>query len=97
MRQLRELSQAQLASKAKLSQSTIAQIETDRMDPSISTLRALAKALDIQLAILFAANDVHIFDMKKLTKDYKKPEDLNPTLYRGLGEVCRWAKKIGFI
>ncbi|OFZ19588.1 MAG: hypothetical protein A2Z20_06430 [Bdellovibrionales bacterium RBG_16_40_8] len=43
-----------------------AQIESGRKVPSISTLKQIALALDIEIAILFASDDVHVFDMKRL-------------------------------
>lgn len=97
LRMDRQLTQAQLASKSKVSQSTIAQIESGRKDPSINTLRMLAGAMDIEIAILFASDDVHVFDMKRLQKKYKSVDDLNPTLYMAIGKVVAYAKKIGFI
>lgn len=92
----RELTQADLAKVSKVSQSTIAQIESGRKDPSINTLKQIAKALDIEIAILFASDEVHIFDMKRLRAKYKKVDDLNPTLYTAIGKVLRYAKDIGF-
>ena len=75
----------------------MAQIESERLDPSINTLRALAKALDIAMAVFFAGDDTHVFDMNKLSRKYKTASDLNPTLYKATGEVIRWAKKIGYL
>ena len=34
--------------------------------------------------------------MKRLRSKYKDSSDLNPTLYKALGEVIRYAKDIGF-
>ncbi|RME18058.1 MAG: XRE family transcriptional regulator [Bdellovibrio sp.] len=96
LRQSRELSQAQLAKKAKVSQSTIAQIESGRKDPSISTLKKIAKALEVEIAILFASEDVLVFDLKKLRKKYNSPDKLHPTIYMALGKIIRYAKDIGF-
>lgn len=45
LRQKRNLSQTELASKIGVSQSTIAQIETGRNDPSVTTLRKIAAGL----------------------------------------------------
>ena len=68
LRTLRGLSQAHLAQGAKLSQSTIAQIESGRKDPSVQTLRKIARVLDAELASLFAANDVFVFDLRRLRR-----------------------------
>ena len=96
-RQSRELTQGELAKKAGVAQSTVAQIESGRKDPSISTLKQIAAALDVEIAILFATDDVHVFDMKRLNARYKKLEDLNPTLHVAMDRVVRFAKKIGFV
>lgn len=96
MREIRNLTQAELAKKASVSQSTIAQIESEAKKPSIETLEAIANALRVNLAVFFAGDNVHIFDMKRLRKKYKDSSDLNPTLYKALGEVIRYAKEIGF-
>lgn len=92
----RELTQAELAEAAKVSQSTIAQIESGKKDPSISTLKQIAQGLDIEIAILFASDDVHVFDMKRLKRKYKKVDDLNATLYMAIGKVLRYAREIGY-
>ena len=97
MRQRRGLSQAELAKKADVSQSTIAQIESGRKNPSVDTLEQLSRALDVEIAVLFAADDVHVFDIKRLRRRYKKAGDLNPTLYKALGEVIRYARDIQFL
>jgi len=93
----RKLSQSELAKMSGVSQSTIAQIETGRKDPSISTLLKIAKALDVHMAVLFASDDVHVFDMASLRLRYDHVDKLNPTLYTALGKVVAWAKDIGFL
>lgn len=97
LRQNRKLTQGELAKKAGVAQSTIAQIESGRKDPSISTIKLIAKALDVEIAIFFATDNVHVFDMTRLNKRYKRVEDLNPTLHVALDRVIRFAKKIGFV
>lgn len=97
LRASRGITQSELAKKAKLSQSTIAQVESGKKDPSINTLKQIASALDIEIAILFASDDVHVFDMPRLKARYKNVDDLNPTLYTALGKVLRYAKDIGFV
>lgn len=96
LRKKRDLTQGELAKKAKLSQSSIAQIESGKKDPSMGAVQRLADALDVHMALLFAEDDVHIFDMVNLRKKYKSVEDLNETLYRAVGEVVRFARDIGW-
>ncbi len=97
LRVIRGLTQADLAKLTKLSQSTIAQIETGKKDPSLKTLEKITAALNVQMAVLFATEDVHVFDMKRLKSKYKKVDDLNETLYFALGKVVAYAKDISFI
>ena len=97
LRERRNLTQVELAKTADVSQSTIAQIESGRKDPSLSTLIKLAKALDCHIAILFSTDDVHVFDMARLKKKYNSVDKLNPTLYHALGKVVAYAKEIGFL
>ncbi len=93
----REITQSELAKKSKVSQSTIAQIESGKKDPSINTLKQIASALDIEIAILFASDEVHVFDLVRLKARYRKVDDLNPTLYTAMGKVLRYAREIGFV
>lgn len=97
LRKKRDMTQEELAKKAKLSQSTIAQIENGKKDPSMEAVQRLAGALGVQIAVLFAEDDVHVFDMSTLRSKYKKVEDLNETLYRAVGEVLRFAREIGYL
>ena len=48
-----DYSQVDLAKKAKLSQSTIAQIESGRKDPSFSTIKKIAKVFHMDLSSFF--------------------------------------------
>lgn len=97
LRDLRKLSQTELAKLSGVSQATVAQIESGRKDPSVTTLKKLAKALDVTIAVFFSADAIHVFDMSRLRRKYKSPEELNPTVYRALDQVVRYAKDIGFI
>ncbi|MBK9293907.1 MAG: helix-turn-helix transcriptional regulator [Oligoflexia bacterium] len=97
LRGLRDLSQADLAKKSGLSQSTIAHIENGKKDPSVATLKKIAAALDVHIAVLFATDSVHVFDMQRLRKKYDSVDKLNPTLYTALGKVIAWAKDVGFL
>lgn len=97
LRQKRAMTQKQLAESSGLSQATITLIENNKKDPSIKSLSSIASSLDVHISILFADESVHVFDMKKLKKKYKSVADLNDTLYRGLGEVVRFAREINYI
>ncbi len=48
-----KLSQQDLAKKAKISQGTVAQIESGRKLPSLTTLLHLSRALDLSLGQIF--------------------------------------------
>ena len=93
----RKLTQAELAKLSGVSQSTIAQIESGKKDPSTSTLKKIAQAMDVHLSVLFATDDVHIFDMPRLKKKYQHVDKLNDTLYTALGKVVQYARDIGFL
>src|SRR4051812_15111974 len=85
LRSLRNLSQAQLAKAASLSQATIAQIECGRKDPSVQALRQISHALDIELAALFSGDDIFVFDLRRLRRKYNHCDKLTPHLYTALG------------
>lgn len=53
MRTFAGLSQAQLAKKAKVSQSTIAHIECGQKDPSMKTMLKICKALKVSMVEFF--------------------------------------------
>ncbi len=53
VRRLRGMSQLDLAARSGVSQYTITEIETGRREPRPSTLRKLAKALDVEVADFF--------------------------------------------
>ena len=97
LRGSRKLSQAQLAKNAGLAQSTIAHIEKGRKDPSVATLMSIAKALDVDIATLFASRDVHVFDMPRLRRKYDDVERLTPHIYMAVGKIIQYARDIGFI
>lgn len=52
LRLQQELTQKQLAAKAKMSHAYLSNIETGKADPSLSTLKRLAKALGISVSEL---------------------------------------------
>ena len=97
LRGKRELTQAELAKIAHISQSTVAQIENGDKDPSFTTLLKLSTALDCHIAVFFTSEDLHVFDMKRLKKKYNSVDKLNPTLYYSFGRVIEFAKEIGFL
>ena len=97
LRTSRSLSQAQLAKEAKLSQPTIAQIEAGKKDPSVQTLKQIARVLDVEIAALFAAEDIFVFDLKRLRRKYNHRDKLTPHLYMALGKLVQYAKDIKFI
>jgi transcriptional regulator with XRE-family HTH domain len=53
LRQERGLQQRQVAEKAELTPSMVSQIESGRLTPSLNTLRRVADALGVALAVLF--------------------------------------------
>ena len=59
LRVFNDLSQAELAKSCKLSQSTIAQIESGKKDPSLSTLIKISAGLKIDLPTLFKPMKVY--------------------------------------
>jgi transcriptional regulator with XRE-family HTH domain len=95
LRDLREMTQVQLAEKAGITQGSLAHFEAGNTSPSVQTLMALAKALEISPAIFFVTEDVLVFDLKKIRTRYKKVEDLPDRLYRDLNTVLLLAKKMG--
>lgn len=97
LRTSRNLSQSQLAKDANLSQPTIAQIEAGKKDPSVQTLKQIAKVLDVEVAALFAAEDIFVFDLKRLRRKYNHRDKLTPHLYMALGKLIQYAKDIHFI
>lgn len=97
LRTSRGFSQAQLARESKVSQPTIAQIESGKKDPSVQTLRQIAQALDVELAAIFAAKDIFVFDLRRLRRKYNNVDKLSPHLYMALGKVVQYAKDIGYL
>ena len=97
IRETRQMTQTELARHSSLTQATIANLESERKSPSIETLEKLAAALDIHIATLFSAEDVFVFDLKRLRRKYTKAGKLTPHLYMALGQVIQYAKDISFI
>lgn len=97
IRESRKMTQVDLAKLSGLTQSTIANLENGNKEPSIHSLEALAKALDIHIATLFSTEDVYVFDLKRLRRKYNNSDKLTPHLYMALGRVVQYAKEIGFL
>lgn len=97
IREQRKMSQKEFALKVELSQSSVAQIEAGKKEPSLETLRRIARTLDIDIATLFASDEVHVFDLPRMRRKYKSPADLTDHLHRGLWNVIQYAKDIGFL
>jgi len=97
LRESRNFSSKNFAKLVGVSPSTITQIEKGQKEPSLETLRKIGKALDVDVATLFANKDVHVFDLPRLRRKYKDVDSLTPHLYMALGKVIQYAKDIGFL
>lgn len=53
IRKAKNLKQYQLAVKADLTKQYLSDVETDKKDPSVSTLRKICRALDIPIVVLY--------------------------------------------
>ncbi len=95
LRELRKMTQTELAQKAGITQGSLAHFEAGKNSPSVQTLVALAKGLETSPAIFFTNDDVLVFDLKKIRDRYKQVEDLPDKLYRDLNTVVILAKKMG--
>ena len=56
IRELQGISQQDLAAKCNFEKSNMSRLEAGRVNPTLSTLEKIAKALDITLAELFTFN-----------------------------------------
>lgn len=57
LRKAQKMTQIQLASKANMSRSYLADLEGDRYNPSLNTLQAIAVALNVELAEIIKHSD----------------------------------------
>ncbi|KIN38004.1 helix-turn-helix domain-containing protein [Bacillus subtilis] len=71
IRKDRKLTQVQLADKAKLSRSYLADIERDRYNPSLSTLESVAGALGVQVSAIVGEENL----IKEEPTEYKVKEE----------------------
>lgn len=81
LRQLRKaagLTQEQLAARAGISRSHLAEIETGAQPANTRRLAALAKALEVQVEDLFVENDQSalISEIVRIASDLKEPQQL---------------------
>jgi len=53
LRKKKEIRQNELAEKAKITQSYLSLIESNKKEPNLKTLRAIAEALEVPLPIIF--------------------------------------------
>ncbi|CAI6293016.1 MULTISPECIES: helix-turn-helix domain-containing protein [Bacillus] len=71
IRKERKLTQVQLADKAKLSRSYLADIERDRYNPSLSTLESVAGALGVQVSAIVGEENI----IKEEPAEYSAKEE----------------------
>lgn len=53
LRQTKGLKQKELAEKCKITQAYLSQIENDKKEPNLSTLKTISEILDIPLPLIF--------------------------------------------
>ena len=95
LRDLRKMTQSELAKRAGVTQGSLAHFEAGHTSPSVKTLVSLAGALDINPAIFFVTDEIVVFDLKKIREKYPRVEDLPDKVYRDLSTVVLLAKKMG--
>lgn len=91
----RGLTQKHVATRCRITQGYLAQIELGQCDPSLDTLRKISKVLEVNIATLFSGEEILVFDLKKLKKSYKKKSDLTDYLNESLIKIVHYAKSIG--
>ncbi len=72
IRKERKLTQVQLADKANLSRSYLADIERDRYNPSLSTLESVASALGVQVSAIVGEENLIKKSLQNITLKKKK-------------------------
>lgn len=88
-RKMSKLTQHELAEKTNLSRSYIADIENDRYNPSVDTLKSIAKALDVPVHYLIEENDTEQKNIppwatKKDIRDFRKLLEEEPLMFDGM-------------
>jgi transcriptional regulator with XRE-family HTH domain len=95
-RKLRGLTQERLAEKANISRSYLADVERDRYNPSVDTLKAIAEALDVSVDdILESAGEKTLFrgtEQKDTDNayDYTKDKDIPPAVKEMLDKLSSY-------
>lgn len=80
LRKERKLTQVELAKKSNISRSYLTDIENDRYNPSVETLKAIANSLDVKLRDILSDDveqntSLNDRDKKSITNDLKKLMD----------------------
>lgn len=71
-RKQQQLTQGQLAAKANLSRSYLADLERDRYNPSVDTLKTIAEALYTTTAVLLGENNFENSSEPDIANDFEK-------------------------
>lgn len=71
-RKQKKLTQNELANIASMSRSYLADIERDRYNPSVETLKTIADALHIKLSLLMGEEQIPSWATTKDKRDFKK-------------------------
>lgn len=72
IRKLKKLTQIELAKKANISRSYLADVEGNRYNPSIETLISISNALNIPISDLFEDHEKKSFSIKEIAVDEKR-------------------------
>lgn len=80
LRKERKLTQVELAKKSNISRSYLTDIENDRYNPSVETLKAIANSLDVKLSDILSddveqKDSLNDRDKKSINNDLKKLMD----------------------
>lgn len=95
-RRRRGLTQKQLASRCKLSQSSICQIEKSQISPSLSTVTKIARCLRVAVARLFSKENVAVLEIDILFERYPNKSQLPRSLRRQFRDIRVYLNSIGF-
>lgn len=72
LRKDKGLTQQKLATQSNISRSYLADVENNRYNPSIDTLRSIANALGVQVSELLDANENELTPVEKIDKIVKE-------------------------
>lgn len=84
------MTQDVLAKKCGISQGFLAQVEKSQTLPSLTVLYTLSKYLDVHVSILFASDEVFVFDIRKLRTKYHTKKSWTPAMRRAFVEVEKY-------